>query len=145
LAKPDRLLAKDASKGDGCLESFDDLVQAALAGSPWTDEFEALVAGNPSLLAAIEAAEKARRCANPTKTIDPSKAESDRELADAIAFLSAELAAGPRNAVDLDAKADNLGISVMALARARARIGIVSRQPPGCPRTWRMPKPEESD
>jgi hypothetical protein len=42
------------------LESFDDLVQAALVGSPWTDEFEALVAANPLLLAAIEAAEKAR-------------------------------------------------------------------------------------
>jgi hypothetical protein len=43
------------------MENFDDLVQAALIGSPWTDEFEALVAANPRLQAAIEAAEAARR------------------------------------------------------------------------------------
>ena len=66
--------------------------------------------------------------------------EIDRELRGAIAFLEAELANGPRNAVDLDDKAEGVGITREALARARARLGVVTRQPPGCPRTWRLPK-----
>jgi len=71
--------------------------------------------------------------------------ESERELKNALAFLAAELADGPRNAVDLDDLAAGVGISREDLARARARLGVITRQPPGCPRTWRMPKPEESD
>jgi hypothetical protein len=71
--------------------------------------------------------------------------DGDNELKEAVAFLKAELADSPQNAVAVDAKAAGLGISVATLARARARLGVITRQPPGCPRIWRMPKAEESD
>lgn len=65
--------------------------------------------------------------------------ESESELRAALAFLAAELASGQRNAVDVDAKAGDAGITRETLARARARLGVETRQPPGCPRTWRLP------
>ena len=66
--------------------------------------------------------------------------DADQELDAARAFLEAELANGPRNAVDIEARADREGVTSAALARARSRLGVITRQPPGCPRTWRLPK-----
>ena len=71
--------------------------------------------------------------------------DADQELDAARAFLETELANGPRNAVDIEARADREGVTSAALARARSRLGVITRQPPGCPRTWRLPKAGESD
>jgi hypothetical protein len=70
----------------------------------------------------------------------------DRELREAVAFLEAELANGiHRGAVELDSEAYARGISREALAKARARLGVVTRQFPGQARTWRLPKSGEFD
>jgi hypothetical protein len=57
-------------------------------------------------------------------------------------FLLAELADGPRNAAALEPQAAALGITVDDLARGRSKLGVISRQWPGTPRTWRLPDGE---
>jgi hypothetical protein len=64
----------------------------------------------------------------------------DEKLEAAVAFLKAELADGGwHSAYDLEAAASDVGITRETLARARARLGVESRQAPGCPRKWRLP------
>jgi ParB-like chromosome segregation protein Spo0J len=67
---------------------------------------------------------------------DPDDVE---ESAAAIAFLEDELARGPRNAADVESAAAQAGLTVAALARARAHLSVRSRQLPGCPRRWELP------
>jgi ParB-like nuclease domain len=61
------------------------------------------------------------------------------ESAAAIAFLEDELARGPRNAADVESAAAQAGLTVEALARARAHLSVRSRQLPGCPRRRELP------
>jgi hypothetical protein len=62
---------------------------------------------------------------------------ADRELID---LLRRDVTDGRwRNAVDIEAAADALGLSVQSLARARHMLGVETRQLMGCPKTWRLP------
>jgi ParB-like chromosome segregation protein Spo0J len=54
-------------------------------------------------------------------------------------FLRSELANGPRNSFDVEANAASLGLTREDLAQARNKLGVDSRQLPGCPRKWRLP------
>jgi hypothetical protein len=67
----------------------------------------------------------------------------DRELTGAIDLLREDLVdQGWRNAVDIEAAADALGLNVQTLARARHTLGVETRQRMGCPKQWRLPDQE---
>ena len=67
------------------------------------------------------------------------------ELMAAVEFLEVELADGAwHNSINIEAKADAVGITIENLARARHKLGVESRQWPGTPRKWRLPDGEAS-
>jgi hypothetical protein len=69
-----------------------------------------------------------------------SEEQLDKELTAAIDLLQEDLAdQGWHNAVDIEAAADALGLSVQTLARARHALGVETRQLMGCPKQWRLP------
>jgi hypothetical protein len=69
-----------------------------------------------------------------------SEEKPDRDLTAAIDLLRTDLANGRwRNAVEIEAAADALGLNVQTLARARHTLGVETRQLMGCPKQWRLP------
>lgn len=69
-----------------------------------------------------------------------SEEKADRELTAAIDLLRTNLADERwRNAVDIEAAADALELSVQTLARARHTLRVETRQWTGCPTQWRLP------
>jgi hypothetical protein len=73
-----------------------------------------------------------------------SEEKPDTELTAALDLLRDNLAdQGWRNAVDIEAASDALGLSVQSLARARHTLGVETRQLMGCPKTWRLPSQDD--
>jgi hypothetical protein len=70
----------------------------------------------------------------------------ESKLAQATAFLEAELSEGPKAAVELTTKAQELDMSFTTLERARKQLGITSEKA-GLQSgwQWRLPEPNEGD
>jgi hypothetical protein len=69
-----------------------------------------------------------------------SEETTDTEVTAAIDLLLTNLADERwRNAVEIEAAADGLGLSIQTLARARHTLGVETRQLMGCPKQWRLP------
>jgi hypothetical protein len=110
----------------------DPFVNTSLQGASW-------FVGASTVTAVTADAITLRNNGGATSRIYRKREPRDEELEAAIAFLQRELANGPRNAFDLEAEASDVGISRENIARARTRLGVDSRQLPGCPRKWRLP------
>jgi hypothetical protein len=81
--------------------------------------------------------------APPQPAQTPPEPDSDAEAA--AAFLKATLADGQwHTAYDIEAAASDVGITREDLARGRHKLGVDSRQAPGCPRKWSLPDAGEA-